>query len=335
MRRITYSEAIREAMSQALARDERVIALGCGMHSPKGIFGTVSGLRKRFGDKRVMETPIAENGMTGIAVGAAITGMRPVLVHQRFDFLLISLDQLVNHAAKLRYISAGKLSVPLTVRCIIGYGWGQGSQHSQSFHAFLANIPGLRIAMPSNPSDAKGLLLSGICDNNPVVFIEHQRLYCSSGTVAAQWYTVPFGKARILRKGSDVTIVALSALVPEAQKAGRILKAAHGIDAEIIDPRTIRPLDIETVMKSLRKTGRLVVVEPGWRTCGFGAEIAALAADEGCRFLKAPVKRIAFPDAPAPTSRYLDCRYHPDAVRIAEVCCGIAGKAGKEVGYAG
>lgn len=323
MKKIPYCEAIRQTMMQAMKRDDTVIALGCGMHSPAGIFGTVSGLLEKFGPERVIETPIAENGMTGIAVGAALAGLRPVLIHQRFDFILLCLDQLINHAAKWHYLSAGAFSVPFTMRCIIGHGWGQGAQHSQSFHAFLSNIPGLRVVMPSNGSDAKGLLAASVYDNNPVVFIEHQSLYKSVCAVRSEWYTIPLGKARIVGKGSDVTIIALSALVEEARKAARILRSAHRISAEVIDPRTVNPLDRDIVLSSLRKTGRMIIAEPGWRTCGFGAEIAAFCADEGHRYLRAPVKRIAFPEAPAPTSRYLDAVYHPGAADIVSACCDI------------
>jgi len=323
MRRIAYNRAIREAMIQAMQQDSSVIALGCGMHSPLGIFGTVSGLLDKFGPERAIETPVSENGITGIAIGAAITGLRPVLVHQRIDFILLSLDQIVNHAAKLRYISAGKLSVPLTIRCIIGFGWGQGAQHSQSFHAALSNIPGLRVVMPSNGADAKGLLASSIYDNNPVIFIEHQRLYRSICEVNRRWYKIPLGKARLVRPGSDVTIIALSALVEEAQKAARILKKEHRINSEIIDPRTISPLDRESIMASLRKTGRIVIAEPGWQMSGFGAEIAAFCACEGYRYLKAPVKRIAFAQSPAPTCTYLECLYHPDACSIVSACLEV------------
>jgi pyruvate/2-oxoglutarate/acetoin dehydrogenase E1 component len=309
---LTFAEAIRDATELALDRDPNVYVIGLGVPDPKAVFGTTAGLQERFGPGRVMDMPAAENGMTGVAIGTAIAGMRPVMVHQRFDFALLAVEQLVNQAAKWHYTFDGQMRVPLVVRMLVGRGWGQGPQHSQSLHSWFAHIPGLNVVLPSSPADAKGLLLTAIEDDNPVIFIEHRWLYNLSGPVPDGYYTIPFGEARVVQEGTDVTIVATSYMVPEALAAANAL-AAHGVSAEVIDPRTLRPLDTDTIIASVRKTGRLMVVDTSWKTFGFTGEIVAAVAEEALDALVAPPKRISMPEVPVPTARALARFSYPRA----------------------
>ena len=326
MREIKYFEAINEALRHAMEQDDRVFLMGLGVDDPKGIFGSTLGLWQQFGRERVFDMPIAENGMTGIAIGAALAGMRPVMSHQRMDFMLYCMDQLINHAAKWRYMSGGQLRVPLTVRAIIGRGWGQGAQHSQSLQALFAHVPGLKVVMPASPYDVKGLLLASIADDNPVIFIEHRRLYDLTGPVPEEPYTIPLGKGIIRRKGKDVTVVATSYMVPEAEQAADAL-AKEGIEVELIDPRTLKPLDETLILNSVKKTGRLVVADNGWKTAGFGAEIAALVAYAAFASLKAPIVRIAFPDVPTPTTIALEQAFYPGPEDIVAAVKEVLGEA--------
>jgi pyruvate dehydrogenase E1 component beta subunit len=316
MRELKYSQALDEATCLAMERDPSVFVMGVGVDDPKGIFGTTLGAFRKFGGGRVFDTPLAENGLTGFAIGAAIEGMRPILVHARNDFLLLTMDQLLNHAAKWKYMCGGKLTVPLTVRAIIGRGWGQAAQHSQSLQSLFMHVPGLKLVMPSTPYDAKGLLIAAIEDEAPVVVLEHRWLYDRTGPVPEGYYRVPLGKAAVLREGTDVTIVAISHMVVEALKAAESLQA-EGIDAEIVDPRTLAPLDSAMILASVRKTGRLVVADHAWRTCSAGAEIAALAAEQAFESLKAPVRRVTLPDTPTPCAAPLEKLYYPGAPQIA------------------
>lgn len=317
-RNITFREAIKEALFQSMNRNRKVFLMGCGVTSPGEIFGSIEGILKKFGKKRVIETPIAENGMTGVAIGASLTGMHPVLIHQRIDFVLLAMDQIINHAAKWCYMSGGVMSVPLTIRGIIGRGWGQGAQHSQSLQALFAHIPGLKVVMPSSPYDAKGLLISSIEDKNPVIFLEHRLLYEHKATVPRGYYRIPLGKGRIAKKGRDITVVAVSIMVSEAEAAARELKKEEKIDVEIIDPRCLRPLDERLILDSVKKTGRLIIADTGWKAYGVGAEISALVAEFGYVNLKAPIKRIALTDAPTPTSVALESIYYPRAEHIVQ-----------------
>jgi pyruvate dehydrogenase E1 component beta subunit len=317
-RNITFREAIKDALFQSMKRDERVFLMGCGVTSPTNIFGSTEGLLERFGKDRVLEVPVSENGMTGVAIGAALTGMRPVMIYQRIDFALLAMDQIINHAAKWRYMFAGKMSVPLTIRGIIGRGWGQGAQHSQSLQALFAHIPGLKVVMPSNPYDAKGLLISSIEDNNPVIFLEHRLLYEQLKKVPSGYYTIPLGKGKVVKKGKDATVVAISIMVQEAEKSALKLLKKDKIDIEIIDPRCLKPLDKELILDSVKKTGRLIIADTGWKTCGIGAEISALVAEYGYKNLKAPIKRIGLPEAPTPTSIYLESIYYPGFEQIVQ-----------------
>ena len=315
-RELKYSQALDEGLCQAMEQDPRVFVMGVGVDDPKGIFGTTLGAFRKFGSGRVFDTPLAENGMTGVAIGAALEGMRPVLVHARNDFLLLTMDQLVNHAAKWRYMCGGKLSVPITVRAIIGRGWGQAAQHSQSLQALFMHIPGLKVVMPSTPHDAKGLLIGAIEDESPVIVLEHRWLYDQTGPVPEAPYRVPIGEAAVIREGTDVTIVAISHMVMEARKAAETLQS-EGIEAEILDLRTLAPLDRPPVPASVRKSGRLVVADHAWRTCGASAELAALVAEDALELLKAPVRRVTLPDTPTPCAAPLEKLYYPGAAEIA------------------
>ncbi len=314
-RRLNYSEAIFEATSELLESDPNVFVIGEGIDDSGGVFGTTKGLAERFGPQRVYDTPLAENAMTGIAIGAAIAGMRPILVHMRMDFTPLSMDQIINHAAKWHYMFGGKARVPLTIRGIIGRGWGSGAQHSQSLHPLFAHIPGLKVVMPATPYDAKGLLRSAVLDDNPVIVIEHRRLFDNAGHVPDGPYTVEIGKAVIRRAGTDVTIAALSHMNVEALTAAETLER-DGISCEVIDLRSVKPLDSALVASSVRKTGRLIVAEPGWRDFAAGAEIIARVAEEAIDAFKAAPIRITLPECPTPAGPSLEEAFYPGSVEI-------------------
>ena len=316
VREISYRDAIREALSQALSMDPDVFLIGEGIDDPGGVFGTTKGLREVFGSERVMDSPIAENGMTGVAIGAAVAGMRPVLIHMRVDFLPMSMDQLINHAAKWSYMTGGRVKAPLTIRAIIGRGWGSAAQHSQSLQALFAHIPGLRVLMPASPYDAKGLLLGSIASDSPTVVIEHRWLYDQKEGVPEEAYIIPAGRGTIRREGTDISIVASSYMVYEALRAADEL-GKKGISAEVVDLRSVFPLDEELIIASVRKTGRLIVADTGWRSCGVSAEVAAVAAEKAHAGLKAPVRRICLPPAPTPASPALEQAYYPTFQQIA------------------
>lgn len=315
-RTLTYASAIREAFDIALARDKRVFLIGEGIPDPKGAFGTTTGLQKKFGKHRVMDMPVSENGMTGVCIGAALSGLRPVLTHMRVDFSLYSFDQIVNAAAKWFYMFGGKMSVPIVIRMIIGRGWGQGPQHSQSLQALFAHIPGLKVVMPATPADAKGLLLCAIHDPNPVIYIEHRWLHGITGFVPTGYYTVPIGRAAVMQKGSDITIVADSYATIECMSVVEQIKAI-GIHAELLDLRSISPFDMQKILRSVRKTRRVLVVDTGWKTFGIGAEILASVAENVPDLISQP-RRISLPDFPTPTSWKLAREYYPTRLSIAK-----------------
>jgi len=315
-RQLKFSEAIREATDQAMERDQSVYIIGLGVPDPKGIFGTTLGLLEKYGAERVQDMPLSENAMTGVALGSALVGMRPIITHQRMDFALVAMEQMVNQAAKWHYMFGGKAKVPMVVRMIIGRGWGQGPQHSQSLQAWFAHIPGLKVVMPTTAHDAKGLLAAAIEDNNPVIFIEHRWLHNIADEVPEEYYTVPLGKARVMCEGSDVTIVGTSYMALESLQAAEHLRE-EGISAEVIDLRTIRPWDVETVLTSIRKTGRLVVTDTAGAAFGVSAEIAATVLEREFASIKSAPVRIALPDHPCPTSPALSDHYYPRAGRIA------------------
>lgn len=331
-RQIRYYEAILEATDQMMQQDASIYVMGLGVPDPKGIFGTTVGLEKKYGPDRIMDMPTSENAMTGIAIGSAIAGMRPIMTHQRVDFFLLALDQLINNASKWHYMFNGQMSVPLVIRLIIGRGWGQGPQHSQSLQGIFAHIPGLKVVMPSNPYDAKGLLISAIEDRNPVVYLEHRWLHGIFGEVPEEIYRVPIGKAKILQEGSDLTLVTVSHMALEAWRAIQLIKN-EGISTELIDVRSLRPLDEDTILSSLRKTGRLIVADPDWKSFGFASELLALVAERAFSHLKCPPVRIAFPDRIPPTSWKLANHYYPTCKHIAAEILKMMDKPCKSAAY--
>jgi pyruvate dehydrogenase E1 component beta subunit len=298
--------------------------MGLGVPDPKGIFGTTLGLQAKYGPSRVMDMPVAENGMTGVAIGSALVGMRPIMTHQRIDFMLLSLDQIINNAAKWHYMFGGVMRVPMVIRLLVGRGWGQGPQHSQSLQALFAHIPGLKVVMPSTPYDAKGLFVAAVEDDNPVIYIEHRWLHGTYGHVPEQMYRVRLGSARVMREGADMTIVSSSYMTLETLKAAEMM-AKWGINADVIDLRTIRPLDTETILASVEKTGRLLVVDGAWKSFGVSAEVLAMVSEKVFHLLKCAPRRIAFPEAPTPTSHALAKHYYPRAADITNVGRGMLG----------
>ncbi len=316
-RLLPYSLAINEALHQTMAADETVFLIGQGVKSPWYVGNTAVGLLERFGERRVIDTPVSENAITGAAVGAAIAGMKPVVVHPRMDFMLFAMDPIINEAANWFYMNGGKAHVPVVFWGIINRKGEQAAQHSQALHAVFAHIPGLKVVMPATAYDAKGLMVAAIQDPNPVVFVDERLLYGYNEPVPEELYHVEIGKGCIRREGRDVTIAAISIMVHEAMKAAEIL-CAHGVDVEVIDLRTVKPLDQELILASVRKTGRLVVADVGWRSFGISAEIAAMAAQRAFRDLRAPVQRIALPDIPAPASKALEACYYPSTKSLVE-----------------
>ncbi len=315
-RTLSYGEALREAQAQSMRRDGDVIVMGQGVDDSGGIFGSTLNLHKEFGEHRAFDMPLAEESITGIANGAALAGLKPVVVHARIDFLLLAMNQIVTHAAKWRFMFGDANRMGVVYRGVIGRGWGQGAQHAQSLQALFMHVPGLAVAMPSCPYDAKGLLTQAIAYGDPVVFIEHRQLYGMKGEVPEDYYLVPFGKARIARAGTDVTVVAISQMVEVALAAAEAL-AKEGISVEVVDPRTLAPLDEETIFASVAKTGRLVVVDNGWTVCGASAEIAARVGAHLFESLKAPVERVGFPSLPVPSSHVLEAAYYPNWETVA------------------
>jgi len=298
LREITYAEAIREALREEMARDERVFIMGESINY--GAFGVTAGLREEFGSERVRNAPISEAAIIGAALGAALTGMRPVVEMMFADFLFCAMDSIANQVAKWRYMVAGQASVPLVIRTPQGSGFGMGCHHSQSPEWIFAHFPGLKVVAPSTPHDAKGLLKASIRDDNPVIFFEHKMLYRAKGPVPEEDYAIPLGKADIKREGSDATIVATSLMVHRALEAAEDL-AKEGISVEVIDPRTLSPLDEEAILASVRRTNRLIIAEEACKTGGFGAEVAALVAEEAIDALDAPIRRVGAFDVPIPS----------------------------------
>jgi len=314
-RRLSYAEAIREALDQALDLDPRVFVMGQGVDDPTGMFGATLDLHKKYGRDRVFDTPLSENGLMGIATGTAIGGMRPVYFHNRPDFLLLAMDPLVNHASKWSYMFGGAVHVPLVVWACIGRGWGSAGQHSQALQGLFLHIPGIRLVMPSSCYDAKGLMLAAIADGNPVLIMEHRYNFKNVGFVPEQAYRIPLGKGVVRRTGRDVTLVAVSYMVTEAYRAAEEL-AKEGVEAEVIDLRTLRPLDEEIVLRSVEKTGLMVVADTGWRTGGVCSEIGALMAEKAFSYLKAPIQRVASPDIPTPAGYILEEAFYPGKSEI-------------------
>jgi pyruvate dehydrogenase E1 component beta subunit len=314
---VSYGQAINEALTLALDHDPTVFVFGQGVDDPSAMFGTTRGLQQKFGRDRVFDSPLSEEGMMGVSTGAAMNGMRPVFMHNRPDFILLAMNQLVTHAAKFHFMDNGQTTVPMVVWAAIGRGWGSGAQHSQAIQGMLLGVPGLKIVMPSTPYDAKGLLLSAILDNNPVCVFEHRWLMRKDGVVPEGFYRVPIGKGIRRREGGDVSIVGASHAIELGLQAAKLL-AEDGIEADVIDLRTIKPMDEHLILESLEKTGRLVVVDTAWMKGGVCAEVGCLAAERGFAFLNAPVARVGLPDIPTPAGYTLEQFYYPDAARIAE-----------------
>ena len=314
-RKLTYAQAINEAMFLAMEKDKNVICFGLGVDDPKGIFGTTLGLKEKYGNERVFDMPTSENAMTGVAIGAALNGIRPVMTHQRLDFFLLAMDQLVNNAAKWHYMFGGKMSVPITIRLLVGRGWGQGPTHSQSLQSWFAHIPGLKVVMPTTAADAKGLLLSSIFDENPVIYIEHRWLHSLEGEVPEGDFRVPIGKAQKLRSGNDVTIVSLSYMTIEALHAIEVI-GKSGITCDLIDLRTVNPIDWEMVIASVKKTGRLIALDTASATLSVASEIIARSSMECFKELKCAPMRLALPDYPTPTSPALTKEFYTTAEDI-------------------
>lgn len=336
VRELTIKDAINEALAQEMAADDRVILLGEDIAGGAGRdqgypeaadawggpFGVTKGLLGKFGRRRVIDTAIAETGFIGASVGAAVAGLRPVAEIMYVDFIGTSFDQLLNQAAKLRYIYGGKVSVPMVVRTVVGAGFRAGAEHSQTLYSLYTHIPGLKVVAPSTAYDAKGLLIAAIRDPDPVIFMEHKRLYMRKTEVPEEPYAIPLGVARIVREGTHVTVVGVQKMVHTSLDAAQVL-ATEGISCEVIDPRTYSPLDTETILGSVRKTGRLVIVDESYPRCSLATDIAALAAEHAFDSLRAPIRRVTAPHAPVPFSPPLEDLYIPSADRVAEACRSI------------
>jgi len=316
-RKLSFVEAINEAMFIAMKKDKKVLCYGLGVDDPKRIFGTTEGLKESFGEDRVFDMPTSENAMTGVAIGAGLRGFRSVMTHQRLDFFLLAMDQLVNGAAKWHYMFGGQNNVPITIRLVIGRGWGQGPTHSQSLQSWFAHIPGLKVVMPASTKDAKGLLLSSIFDDNPVIFLEHRWLHNQLGEVIEGDSRIPLGKAKVIKQGTDITIVSMSYMTVEASHVVDFLDK-NNVSCELIDLRSIAPIDWEEIYLSVKKTGRLLVLDTGATTGSVAGEIIARVSIDLFDFLNCAPQRIALPDVPTPTSPALTKDFYPDAASMAK-----------------
>jgi pyruvate/2-oxoglutarate/acetoin dehydrogenase E1 component len=326
MSELRYREALNAALREELKRDERVMLMGEDIGVFGGAFKVTDGLLEEFGERRVRDTPISENTIVGVGVGAAMSGLRPVVELMTVNFALLAFDQIVNSAAHIRYMFGGQVSVPLVIRMPQGAGHQLGPTHSHCLEAMFLHVPGLLVAVPATPADAKGLLKTAIRDENPVIFIEHESLYGIRGEVPDDDETVDFGHARIAREGSDVTIVGVSRMALTAERAAETLAQEHDVEAEVIDPRTLRPLDLDTILDSVRKTNRCVVVEEGWPHGGVGANLAALIAEHAFDDLDGPVARVSGADVPMPYSKPLEDIAFPHEPQIIEAALATVGQ---------
>ena len=316
VREITFAQALNEALDYEMSKDPKVVVMGEDVGVYGGIYGVTAGLLDKYGPERVIDTPIAESGFVGTGVGAAATGLlRPVVELMFIDFLGVTFDQIYNQAAKMRYMFGGKAKISMVLRTVCGAGFSAAAQHSQSLHAIFAHVPGLKVVMPSTPYDAKGLLISSIEDDDPVIFIEHKALYAIKGEVPEEPYSIPLGEADVKREGKDVTIVATAAMVHKSLEVAEKLEK-DGISVEVVDPRTIVPLDVDTIINSIKKTGKLVVVDEGYPRCGFATDVAALAVNKAFDSLKAPVKIVTPPATPVPFSPALESEWIPSTEKI-------------------
>jgi pyruvate dehydrogenase E1 component beta subunit len=316
-RLLTYVDALREALAQEMRADPSVFLFGLDVDDHKAIQGSTRGLVQEFGADRVFGTPLSEDAMTGVAIGAAMAGMRPIHVHIRMDFLMLAMNQLVNIAAKSHYMYGGQVKVPMVVRSMIGKSWGQGAQHSQGLHSMFMHVPGLKVVAPSNAYDAKGCLIAAIRDDNPVIFVEHRLLYYTDAFVPEESFTVEFGKARVCTQGDDITVVGISNMLVECLRANELLNDV-GITAEVIDPITLAPLDIDTIVTSVKRTGRLLVVDNAWTSCGASAEIVAQVLERAQNGKPIKVKRMGYAPVTCPTSPPLEQEFYPDPSKIAQ-----------------
>jgi pyruvate dehydrogenase E1 component beta subunit len=324
MATVRYREALNQALREEMQRDDRVFIMGEDIGVFNGAFKVTQGLLEEFGEKRVRDTPISENTLVGMGVGAAMTGLRPVVELMTINFSLLAMDQLVNHMATVHYMFGGQVTVPMVVRMPQGAGHQLGPTHSHCLEAIYLHVPGMLVAVPSTPADAKGLLKAAIRDDNPVVFIEHESLYGQRGEVPDEGdHVVDFGQAAIRREGEDVTIVGISRMALTAQKAAEVLDDEHEVDAEVIDPRTLRPLDLDTILDSVRKTNRCVIVEEGWPHGGVGANLAALIQEQAFDWLDAPVARVTGADLPMPYSKPLEQIAFPHEPQVVEAALAL------------
>lgn len=314
-RKLSYSDTINETLDYLLATDDKVILIGQGVKSPWYVGSTCNGLFNKYGRERVMDTPISENGITGAAVGAAIVGMRPIIVHPRMDFMLYAFDPIINQAANWHYMSGGSSNVPVVFWGIINRGGEQAAQHAQSLYSIFAHIPGLKVIAPSTPYDVKGLLISAVRDPNPVLFVDDRWLYNITENVPEAEYEIPIGKGIIRREGKDATLVSFSYAIHESLKAVDQL-SAEGIDIELLDLRSIKPYDKDLLLQSVKKTGKLIIVDASWKTGGFSAEISAFISENAFEYLKKPIIRVCLPDLPAPASRVLEEEYYISVAKI-------------------
>jgi pyruvate dehydrogenase E1 component beta subunit len=307
---ISFKDSIREAIDQAMLLDPSVFAIGLDADDKFGVFGSMLDMSC---PERIIGTPISENAMTGVALGAALAGMRPIFIQLRVDFMMLTMDQIVNYIAKWRYMTQGQVKVPLVIRAVIGRGWGSGAQHSGTLQGLFTHIPGLKVVMPSTPYNVKGLFLSSLKDDGPVIFIEHRWLYKNSGHVPPEMYMLPLGKGKLLREGNGLTVVACSIAAIDTLNACE----QNGLDADVIDPQTLKPLDEELILNSVKKTGRLLVVDYDFPACGFASEVCALVAEKAFEHLRAPVSRITFPECSMPASGVLERAFYPTSEKIA------------------
>jgi acetoin:2,6-dichlorophenolindophenol oxidoreductase subunit beta len=321
-RSLRFVDALAEAVAQEMRQDPSVFVMGLDVDDHRAIQGSTRGLLEEFGPERIFTTPLSEDAMTGVAIGAAMAGMRPIHVHIRMDFLLLCMNQLINIAAKAHYMYGGSVKVPLVVRSLIGKSWGQGAQHSQGLHSLFMHVPGLKVVMPSNAHDAKGLMIGAIRDNNPVMFVEHRLLYGLESEVPEAPFIVPFGKARITRPGRDMTIVGISSMQVEALRAAELL-GEIGVDVEVIDPITLVPLDIDAIVASVRRTGKLLVIDTAWTTCGASAEIVAQVMETVGPGAGVTVKRMGFAPTTCPTTPTLEDMFYPNSATIATTAYGM------------
>lgn len=322
---ITYAEAINEALTQIMSKDKNIIVMGLGVDDPGGVFGTTKNLNKLFPKNRVFDLPTSENSFTGFAIGLALGGKKPIITHQRVEFSMLSMEQIINQAAKWLYMSGGKASVPLVIRLIIGRGWGQGPQHSQSLEVLFSHIPGLKVVCPSTPFEAKGMLIQSIEDKNPVIFFEHRWLHMTKGRVPKKIYKIPLGKSKVVKTGKDITLVSFSYMLLECLRVHEILKE-NNIHSEIIDIRSLNPIEIKKIINSVKKTKKILVVDNGWKNYGIGAEIIASINEKLGKNMKILCDRIGVTQTPIPSSRKLAQYSYPNKESIIKSIEKLTGK---------